>query len=114
MSTITFISVDPIELPAAAGTAFYTTPSTPTTSKLKGAVMRFTNTDTVAHTVTVHAIPSGGTAANSNMVVNAKSIGPNDFIDIEIPVLEAGGEIEAFADATTSVTAHLLSGHLVQ
>ena len=64
----------------------------------------------VPRSVTLYAVPSGGTAGDSNTVVKAKTVAANDYLDVDVPVLAAGGFLQALADAATSVTCTWLSG----
>lgn len=93
-------------------TTLYTMPTTPTNSLLRGGRMRFTNTSASAVTVTAYAVPAAGTAAAGNAFVSGKSIAANDYLDVDVPVMAAGGFIQALSSAGTSITAHMLSGAL--
>ena len=99
----------PTVLGTSVGTLF-TVPASPTSTLLRGGRMRFTNTTGAAVTVTAYAIPSGGSAADGNSFVKAKSIAANDYLDIDVPLMSPGGFVQALASAATSVTAHMLSG----
>lgn len=108
--TITYSSLfAPTVLTTSAATLF-TAPSSPTTTIFRGGRIRFTNTTAGAITVTAHAIPAAGTAADGNAFVKAKSIAANDYLDIDVPMLAAGGFVQALASAGTSITAHPLAG----
>ena len=101
----------PVQLTGTAAT-IYTVASSPGTLTLARGRVRFTNTDTVARAVTAYAIPSGGTAGASNSFMNATTIPPNDFRDVDVPVLGPGGFIQAFADVTLKVTMFCIDGIL--
>src|SRR5574337_1494139 len=100
-----------VQLTGSAAT-IYTVPTTPTSTTLMRGRMRFTNTDTVAHSVTAYAIQASGSASAANAFLNAESIAPNQHLDVDVPVLAAGGFIQAFADITLKVTAFSLDGVL--
>lgn len=87
-------------------------PATPTTTLLRGARMRLTNTTGGAVTATLYAVPLAGTAADGNAFVKAKSIAANDYLDIDVPLMGPGGFVQGLAGAATSITAHFLSGSL--
>jgi plastocyanin len=101
----------PVELAAAAATIF-TVPSLPSTTVLARGRVRFTNTDTASHAVTAYAIQSGGSAVVADCFMNAESIAPNTHLDIDLPVLAAGGFMQAFADTANKVTVLQLDGTL--
>jgi hypothetical protein len=92
-------------LVAATATAYYTTPA-----NLKKAIIRsvsFLNTDTVPQTVTVHLVPSGGTASATNMLISARSMNAGETYycnDLDGKVLEAGGMLQCLASAASKVS----------
>lgn len=99
----------PTVLTTSAAT-LYTVPASPTSSLLRGGRLRFTNTTAGAVTVTAHAIPAAGSAADGNAFVKGKSIAANDYLDVDVPIMPAGAFIQALASAGTSITTHMLSG----
>lgn len=101
--------MSPTVLTTSAVTMF-TVPAAPTTTLLRGGRMRFSNTTGGAVTVTVHSVPSAGSAADGNAVVKAKSVPANDYIDVDLPIMPAGSFVQALAGANTSITAHMVSG----
>ena len=101
----------PTVLGVAAAT-LYTVPAAPATSLLRGARIRLTNTTAGPVTVTLHAVPSAGAAADGNAFLKAKSIPANDYVDVDVPIMPAGAFIQALAGAATSITAHMVSGSL--
>jgi len=61
-----------------------------------------TNTDTAAHSLTVHIVPSGGSAAASNRVIDAKSIHPKETYtcpEMIGKIIPSGSFIQALDDA---------------
>lgn len=93
----------------SAGTALtasavtqYTVPDS-TTTIVKQIV--FCNTDTSARTVTVYAIPSGGSAAAANTIFSAMSLQPGEtkVIPMEM-VLPTGAFIQALASSASVVS----------
>lgn len=99
----------PQQLGTAAATLFSIAAS-PSTNLLRGGRIRFTNTTAGAVQVTAYAVPSAGTAADSNAFLKAKTIAANDFLDVDLPALAAGDFVQAFASAATSITAHFITG----
>ncbi|HUY04997.1 MAG TPA: hypothetical protein VMV33_17095 [Rhodocyclaceae bacterium] len=80
-------------------TTLYTSPTGTTTRIDKVTV---TNTDAVAHTITIHLVPAGGTAGGSNCSTQAQSIlpgktwnSPNEYGQ----TLRAGDFFSAIADS---------------
>lgn len=69
--------------------------------------LTFTNNDTVARTVTVYLVPSGGTAGVTNILVAARAVAAGDTFDCTEALgqtMLAGGFISAFADSASKVT----------
>lgn len=68
---------------------------------------RATNSDTAtAYTLTVYRVPSGGSAATGNILINARSIAPGatDLLpELQGMVLGAGDTIQALASTTLKI-----------
>jgi hypothetical protein len=88
----------------------FTVDTAPTNVLLRGGRVRFTNTSGVAVPVTACAVPAGGSGGTGNTIVNARSIGPGDYLDIDLPTMAAGDFLQALAGSATSITAHYISG----
>jgi hypothetical protein len=107
------INVSQLFAPAALGTSvatYYTVPTLPASNTLMNGKIRFTNVTNGAVTVTAYAIQSGGTAADSNAFMKTESIPANSHVDVAVPMLAAGGFIQALAGAVSSITISCLSG----
>lgn len=70
---------------------------------------KFTATNTAAGNVTINVnlITSGGTAGDSNLIVDTRAIAPNEtytFPELVGQVLDPGGIISTIASAATSLT----------
>lgn len=66
-----------------------------------------TNTSSGNVTISVNLIASSGSAGNSNLIVDARAIAPNEtytFPELVGQVLEAGSFISTIASAATSLT----------
>jgi hypothetical protein len=66
-----------------------------------------TNTDTVARTFSVNVVTSGGSAGNSNLVIDARSVQPDEtYLCPELVghVIAPGGFISTIASAATALT----------
>lgn len=75
----------------------------------KALIDKFTATNTSAGNVTigVNLVPSGNVANLSNLIVNSRSIAPNEtytFPELVGQALEAGGFISTIASEPTSLT----------
>lgn len=99
---------EPTALTTGAATLF-TIGATPASNLLRGGRVRFTNTTAAAVTVTAHAVPAGGALADANAILKAKSVGANDYLDIDLPAMKAGDFLQALASAT-GITAHFVTG----
>lgn len=110
--TVTVIQLFPPTVLTTSPATLFTMPSTPTNIVLNRGLMRFTNTDSSAHTVTAHAIESAGTAAVANTFLPGVSVPANSTLDVAVPVLKASGFIQAFAAVGTVVSVQALDGLL--
>ena len=66
-----------------------------------------TNTDTVARTFSVNIVTSGGSAGNSNLVIDTRTVQPDEtYLCPELvgQVLAPGGFISTIASNATSLT----------
>ena len=66
-----------------------------------------TNTDTVARTFSVNLVTSGGAAGNGNLVIDTRSVQPDEtYLCPELvgQVLAPGGFISTTASAATALT----------
>ena len=79
-----------------------------TASAVTGSVTRgrakFANTTGGAVAISVWAVPSGGTAGDTNAIAVSKQVAANDYIEIDYE-LGASGFLQAQAGAATSITA---------
>lgn len=101
----------PVQLPAAVA-AFYSMPTTPTSSVLKNARMRLTNTTGAAVAATLYMDASATASSAANCFLSAVSIPANSSIEVDIPTMKVGDTLRGFASAATSITAHEMGGVL--
>ena len=97
------VIVSPIQL-AASNTAQYTTPLGVKTIIDKATI---TNTDVANRTFSVNLVPSGGSASNTNLVIDTKSVAPDEtYLCPELvgQVLTAGEFISTIASNANSLT----------
>jgi len=86
---------------------------TPTTictigANAKGTIsaLAFTNTDTVARTITVHVVVSGGSIGAANNVVPAKALAAGEIwvcTPLIAPTLPAGATVQCYSDVASKV-----------
>lgn len=80
-----------------------------TATNVKAMIDKFTATNTSAANVTlsVNLVASGGSASAANLIVDARTIAPDEtytFPELVGQVLESGGFISTIASAATSLT----------
>jgi len=80
-----------------------------TATNCKALIDKFTATNTTAGNVTisVNLVTSGGSAATSNLIVDTRSIAPDEtytFPELVGQALEQSGFISTIASAATSLT----------
>lgn len=95
----------PAQLTASAAT-YYTVPANKRT-QIKKLTATNPTSSTAVRLVTVHFVPSGGTASDTNMIISQQSVSPGQAVDLfaaEGHILETGDFIQAFADAATDVS----------
>lgn len=108
MATITPRNLGAGTLTASA--AAYVTASGTSTVIIKSAV--FTNTDVAARTITVHRVASAGSAAATNIVINAFTLSAGQaYVAAELAnmVLNPGETLQALA-STAAVVNIAVSG----
>lgn len=94
--------VDGSQLTTSAAT-YYTCP---TLTRARIATFAATNTSGGAVTISVHLVPSAGSATDSNIVADEISLAAKETKSISGAigqVLEAGGTIQALASANTAI-----------
>lgn len=108
--TISYSKFFPPTVLTLSAATLFTVPSAPTSTLLRGGRIRLANTTGVAATVTLYAVPVAGTAGAGNAFASAKTIAPNDYLDVDMPILQAGDFLQALSGTATSITAHMISG----
>lgn len=108
MAVVTVVFLGGGTLTASA--AAYVTAPANTTYVIKKAV--FTNTDTVARTITVHRVAAAGTATAANMIISAFSLSAGQTYEatsLGNMVMGPGVTLQALA-STTAVVNIFVSG----
>lgn len=103
MTVTVRVLVPPLQL-AVAATTQYTAPTGTRVIIDKATV---TNTDTANRTFSVNLVTSGGSASNSNLVIDTRAVVPDETYtcpELVGHVLEPGGFISTTASAATALT----------
>ncbi len=100
----------PTVLPITTPATLLTVPASSPSMLLRGARIRLTNTTAVPATATLYAVPLAGTAGADNAFFPTKSIGANDYVDVDVPLMGPGEFIQAVAGTATSINAQMISG----
>ena len=110
---ITFLQLfAPNQVNNAAPETLYTVPAAPTPIILRNGRIRFTNTTAGAVTIEAWAVPAAGAAGDGNAFLPQISLAAESYLDVDVPVIGAGGFIQAQAGAANSITATALDGFL--
>lgn len=96
----------------AAPETLFTVPAAPSSNILRNGRVRFANTTAAPVTIKAWAIPAAGAAADANVCLPVQSVGANAYIDVDVPVMAAGGFMQALAGAAASITASMLDGFI--
>lgn len=96
----------------AAADTLFTLPTSPANTILRNGRIRFVNTTNAFVTIKAWAVPNGGANADANVFLPSTSIGVNGYIDVDLPMLDAGSFVQAQAGAANSITAHFIDGFL--
>ena len=94
--------IGPQELTASNAT-YYTSPANKQTILSK---LTLTNVSSVAQTVDVHIVPSGGSADATNRLISTKTLDTNEAwaaFPVEGQILQPGDSIQASAGAVDSI-----------
>lgn len=92
------------------GTSVATVYTVPASTDVKVASIVLANTTAVSATVTLHAVPSGGSAGVANQVVPAIAVPGNSVTVIESSVYMAAGDFIAALQGTVSAVTVTISG----
>ena len=95
--------VDGAQLTAVAATYF----TVPANSLCTVSAMSVTNTTATPRSVTVHLVPSGGTAGPANVVCSARIVAPGETYNVAGAIgqtMGADGTVQALSDAATALT----------
>ena len=93
--------------PGATDTTLYTCP---TETRVKILTATATNDTTTSCYVSVHRVPSGGSVADTNIIINQKPTSSRESVllwELVGQVLEAGDFISAIAETADQLTVHI-------
>lgn len=96
----------------AAPDTLFTVSTSPSANILRNGRVRFANTTAAPVTIKAWAVPAAGAAADANVCLPAQSVAANSYIDVDVPVMAAGGFMQAQAGAAASITASMLDGFI--
>lgn len=99
----------PVQLGTSASTIF-TNSASPATSFLRNGRLLLANTSASAASVTLYAVPSGGSASSTNQFLPAVSISPYSQLQVDIPELAAGDFIQGLASTGAVISVHAMDG----
>jgi uncharacterized protein YcgI (DUF1989 family) len=109
---ISYVKFFPPTLLTTSDAVIYTVPAVPATSLLRNARVRLTNFTTTATTARVYAVPSAGSVSTTNTFFYDVTIPANDYIDVDVPILASGDQIQARAGTASSVNIQGIAGGL--
>ena len=72
-----------------------------------------TNTTALGATVEVWVIPSGGSAGDTNKLINVETVPANGRLSFTVPDMAVGDSIEMKAGTATALTTHSTSGIII-
>jgi hypothetical protein len=96
----------------AAADTLFTVPASPAASILRNGRVRFANVTAGAVTIKAWGVPSAGAAADANVILPTTSIAANSFLDLDVPILNAGAFMQAQAGSASSITATHVDGFI--
>jgi hypothetical protein len=96
-----------------AAAVIFTVPTTPGTVLLDFCQVQFTNVDSTNRAVTVYAVPEGGAPLPENCIALGIPVPTlNQSVKLQLPMMEPGDMLYAFADVADKVSISQLSGVL--
>lgn len=102
MATYTPVEMIATQYVANTATTYYTVPSS--TKTIVKSIM-VCNTDTVSRDVTIHNVPNGGSAQNSNMIVPTVAIPAKGVVIFETNhLMPTSATLRALASASSTIT----------
>lgn len=109
---LSFVKLFAPTLLTTSTATIYTMPATPLSSVIKNMRVRITNTDTVAQSATLYAVPDGGSATATNTFLPTVSIAAGQFLDVDVPTLDISDTLQGKASANSVVNIQEIGGTL--
>lgn len=100
----------PVQLPGTAATLFTFSTASAT---LKNLRVRLTNTSGSPVPATLYVDVPAASSSAANCCLSAKSIGGNDYIDVDIPTMVTGDTLRGFAGTGSVITMHEIGGAII-
>lgn len=107
----TYVKLFAPTLLTGSASTIYTMPAIAGTV-LKNLIVRVTNTDSSARTVTLYAVPNGDTASVTNVFFNAVSLAPGESQEVNVPTIDASDTLQGLASTTSVVNIQEAGGTL--
>ncbi len=90
----------------------YNVPTSPSTQMLQHLQVKLANVTEATRLVTLYAVPPDESADDKYAIVKSITVPARDYIYILVPVIDAGGSLEGFADSASAVNIQAISGRL--
>ncbi len=87
-----------------------TVAATPSTLLLVNGRIRFSNVTNSGATIKAWAVPSGGTADDTNVCLPTVSIPANSYLDMDVPQIGAGDKLQGQAGTVNAINAQPIDG----
>ena len=101
---------EPVALVLTTPTTIFTVPASPASTLLRGGIVRITNTTASTVAATLYAVPLAGTAGVTNAFLSSASVGPNSYIDVQVPQMKAGDFVQGFAGTAAALNIQAIAG----
>jgi hypothetical protein len=102
---------EPQQVPAA-DTVIFVVPVTPTQTVLKSMRVRLANTTAATASITLNAVPAGGSVGAANSCLPGVSVAASDYLDVDVPDMAAGDALHAAGGTANAITITQLDGFL--
>ncbi len=73
-------------------------------------MVRVTNVTEATRTVTLYAVPSSGSASDTNAIVKNFAVPSNDYVLVSVPYLEDGDTLQGKADQASALNIQFEKG----
>jgi hypothetical protein len=101
---------EPAVLPITTPVTLLTVAASPSSTLLRGAIVRLTNTTAVSAVATLYAVPLAGAAGVANSFAFELSIGPKSYVDVQVPQMKAGDFLQGVAGTAASISIAAIAG----